>query len=149
MLEGIESIIELAMRLERVQERGHIQRHVLLFEAPGTVFDGRRKENDGASIPGGLKDKIAGTMGVGVRKRISGGPSEIGHCGKMERTSVFLDVSVQLKLVLGTSIMFVSRSMDKSAFCYNGSKTRPIQCPKSSREYHLETPPTILSEGLS
>lgn len=96
-LKGIETIIQLAIRLEHAFMVEVTSSDMsLLFEAPDTVFDDTRMANelgsDNAPVPGGLKDKIAGTMEVGVEKRISGGgPGKIGRAKILLKTKVVLE----------------------------------------------------------
>lgn len=100
-IEGIESIIQLAVRLELafMVEVTSSDMH-LLFEDPDSVFDGERMidefGSDDASTPG-KQDKIAGTTEVGVGKIISKG------AGKDRRTEILLKTKVVLeKDILGS-----------------------------------------------
>jgi len=67
---------------------------ILLFEAPGAVFDDMRMTDefgsDGTPTPEG-QDKIAGTTEVGVLKSVCGGP------GGSQRTRVQLKTKVVLE----------------------------------------------------
>ena len=64
----------------------------LLFEAPNTMFNEARMTNefgsDSVFIPG---DRIAGTTGVGVEKRICGGPDETGSVEILLKPKVVLE----------------------------------------------------------
>jgi len=75
-LEGIEKIVKHARLSESAFKVKIISSDMsLLFEAPGTLFDGARMINDFESddAPGPERqDTIAGTAGVGVGKSICG-----------------------------------------------------------------------------
>ena len=100
-LEGIESIIQLSLRLELAFKVEVTSSDVtLLFETPGTVFDGARMIDefgyDGAPVPR-RQDKIAGTTEVGV------GKSVCGRAGKSRRTEILSKTKVVLeKDVIGS-----------------------------------------------
>jgi len=88
--EGIESVIQLALRLEHAFMVEVTSSDMsLLLEAPGTVFDGTRMTNED-SIPKG-RDRIAGTMEVGVLKKTCGGPGEVGRAEILLKTKVVLE----------------------------------------------------------
>ena len=94
-LEGIESTIRLAQRLEfAFMVEVTSSDMSLLFEAPETVFDGGRMSNefgyDGGSTPGKW-DRIVGTTEVGVEKSICEG------AGKGRRTEILLKPKVVLE----------------------------------------------------
>ena len=67
----------------------------LLFEAPNTVFNEERMtnefESDSSFEPG---DRIAGTTGVGVEKRICGGLDETGSAEILLKPKVVLERDV-------------------------------------------------------
>jgi len=71
----------------------------LLFEAPGTAFDGARMADEcksrGASKHGRRDYRIAGTIEVGVGSSVWGGP------GETRRTKILL----KPKVVLETDVL--------------------------------------------
>ena len=94
-LEGLESIVRLSLRLEtafRVEITSSDM--AILFENPGTWFDGARVINefdpDGVPRPG-TRDRIAGTTEVGLWKSICGG------LGEGRRTEILLKAKVVLE----------------------------------------------------
>ena len=99
-LEGIESIIRVTRRLERVFMVEVTSSNMsLLSETPGTVFDGARMINDLGSgsapmISAGGQDRIAGTTEVGVEKSMCGGPGEGRRAETLLKTKVVLEKDV-------------------------------------------------------
>lgn len=94
-LEGIESMIRLAQRLELAFMVEVTSSDMsLLFKDPDTMFDDARMTNefglDTASSPGG-QDRIAGTIEVGVEKSVAEG------AGKGRRTEILLKPKVVLE----------------------------------------------------
>ena len=98
-LEGIESIIRLALRLESVFLVDVSSSDMsLLFEIPGAIFDGTRMADEFASnstpvSPGG-RDRIAGVTELGVGKSVRGGPGEAQHTEILLKTKVVLEKDV-------------------------------------------------------
>ena len=95
MLEGIETIIQLSLRLELAFKVEVTSKDMsLLFEAPGTTFNDARMIDefgpDGGSTPG-RRDIIAGTTEVGV------GKSMCGRAGESRRTEILLKTKVVLE----------------------------------------------------
>ena len=87
MLEGIETIIQLSLRLELAFKVEVTSKDMsLLFEAPGTTFNDARMIDefgpDGGSTPG-RRDRIAGTTG--------------GRVGESRRTEILLKTKVVLE----------------------------------------------------
>ena len=97
-LKEIESIIELSLRLEfvfKVEVKSSDM--TLLFEVPGTVFDGARMANEFGSDgthTSGRRELIAGTTEVGVRKNIRGGADGSRREGILLKTKVVLEKDV-------------------------------------------------------
>ena len=94
-LEGLESIVRLALRLETVFRVEITSSDMaILFQDPGTWFDGTRMINefdpDGVPTPE-TRDRIAGTTEVGIWKSICGGP------GESRRTEILLKAKVVLE----------------------------------------------------
>ena len=93
-LDGIETIIQLALRLESTFKVEVTSSDMsLLFEAAGTVFDDTTMTNDigsnGVSTPG-RQDRIAGTTEVGIRKSVL-------EAGKSRRAEILLKTKVVLE----------------------------------------------------
>lgn len=96
--EGLETIIRLALRLERAFKVEIASSDMaLLFESPGTLFDDARMidefGSDDTSIPG-KQYRIAGTMEVGFGKRVSTGTGKGCHTRVLLRTKVVLEKDV-------------------------------------------------------
>ena len=94
-LEGIETIIRLALRLESVFMVDVTSSDMfLLSETPGTRFEDVRMDDEfgsnGASAPGKW-DMIVGTTEVGV------GKSVCGRVGESRRTEILLKTKVVLE----------------------------------------------------
>jgi hypothetical protein len=97
-LEGIDTIIQLCLRLELAFKVEVISSNVyLLVEAPDTLFDDARMinefESDGASTPGG-QERVAGMTEVGVGKNVCGGPGESRRVEVLLKTKVVLEKDV-------------------------------------------------------
>ena len=94
-LEGIESTIRLAQRLELAFMVEVTSSDMsLLFEATDTIFDDTKMTNDFGSSDGstpGKQDKIVGTTEVGVGKSICDG------VGKGRRMEILLKPKVVLE----------------------------------------------------
>ena len=98
-LDGIESMIRHALRLERAFMVEVTSSDMsLLFEAADTVFDDTRMKNefgsDSASTPGGQDDRIAGTIEVGVGKSVFGGAGKDRGKEILLKTKVVLEKDV-------------------------------------------------------
>jgi len=69
----------------------------LLYENPDTIFDDAKMTNefgsDSASRPG-MRERIAGTTEVGVKKRICGGPGETRRAEILLKPKVVLEKDV-------------------------------------------------------
>ena len=94
-LGGIETIIRLAERLESTFMVDVASSDMsLIFEIPRTAFNRTRMANEFGSdraSTSGKRDKVAGTLEVGVEKSICGGR------GEARRTEVLLKVKVVLE----------------------------------------------------
>ena len=111
-LVGIESIIQLALRLERAFMTEVSSSDVfLLFETPGTIFDKSRMANEiksgGAPTDPGQGNEVAGVTELGVGKGVSGGR------GKSRR----VDILLKTKVVLEKDVM----GLQKSESCDRGT----------------------------
>jgi len=91
-LKGIESIVRLSQSLESAFMVEVTSSDMsLLFEAPGTEFDGARMIDEFES---GRQDKVVGVTEVGVRKSVCGGPGEGRRVEILLRTKVVLEKDV-------------------------------------------------------
>ena len=99
-LKGIESIIRSALRLEYAFMVEVMSSDMsLLFETPGTAFDGARMasefESNGAqSTDCSRGDTVAGVTELGVGKRACGGPAEPARVSVLLKTKVVLERDV-------------------------------------------------------
>ena len=98
-LEGIESIIRLALRLESVFLVDVSSSDVtLLFEETGAIFDGTRMADEfgsnGTSVNPGGRDIVAGVTELGVEKSVRGGAGETQHTEILLKTKVVLEKDV-------------------------------------------------------
>ena len=97
-LSEIEAIGRLAERLELAFMVEVASSDMsLLFATPQTVFDGTRMTNEFGSNEASTsetQDKVAGTMEVGVRKRVWGGRDEGVHTEVLLKAKVVLEEDV-------------------------------------------------------
>jgi len=98
-LEGVESILRVALHLERVfMVEVTSSDMLLLYESPGSVFDGAGMTNEfgsgDAPTSPGSQDRVAGTTEVGVGKTICGGPEEGRLVKILLKTKVVLEKDV-------------------------------------------------------
>ena len=95
VLEEIELIIRLSLLLEFTFKVEITSSNMsLLFETPGTVFNGARMTNDSGftsgPTPEGL-DRIVGTVEVGLGKTVCGRPDESQRAQILLKTKVVLE----------------------------------------------------------
>ena len=97
-LEGIESIIQLAIRLEFAFLVEVTSSEVfLLYGIPGTRFDDVTMTDEfgsGSTYTHGRQDEVAGTTEVGVGKSICGKTGEDRRMGILLKTKVVLEKDV-------------------------------------------------------
>ena len=109
-LGGVESIIQLALGLERAFMTEVLSSDMsLLFETPGTIFDDARMANefgsDGAPADPGRGDGVAGVTELGV------GKSVCGSAGESRRTEILL----RTKVVLEKDIIGLEKSESRDS----------------------------------
>ena len=97
-LEGIESIVRLALRLESVfMVEVASSDMALISETPGTAFDNARMINEfGSSAAPWGRDGIAGTIEVGVWKSVREGVGKSRHAEILLKTKVVLEKDVMI-----------------------------------------------------
>ena len=98
-LEGVESILRVALHLERVFMVEVTSSDMsLLYESPGTIFDDAGMSNEfgsgDAPASPGRQDRVAGTTEVGVGKSVYGRPDEGRLVKILLKTKVVLEKDV-------------------------------------------------------
>jgi hypothetical protein len=98
-LGGIESIIRLALRLECAFMKDVSSSDMsLLFETPGTAFDGARMVNEfepnGAPANPDQGDEVSGVTELGVGRSVRGGPGQTRRVDILLKTKVVLEKDV-------------------------------------------------------